>query len=442
MGTLPELLSLQRLAGNRAVAQMIRVQRLKRKRSHVSVEEEGDSEADDEFMEASSDEDVRSPTKQQKVLDEVSTGRPKAGDLTTTPSPLSKKRTRGDDTEAQEGAREDEGQSEKKKARVDPTGHLLVDSVFANQVADELVKIPEWVAFGKGRGQRLLHRGSGLSQSGYNDLKKGKERYVTSGSNQKRPRRRPYGPHEGDKQVFRWMSTVIWHHLVGKGSNKNKAAEKIAEVQAGIDRHASDPAIYVATNDSATNRILLQETNSMTAREYLNSIGNAEARPFLGQKKVKTERHARHPEKLKNLLSGKKPYRTSEALRKALDNQIRVAVLPEEKSFPVGYHAERRIAMSIAAAKPSGGGDFRLGYNDVGGIKRPCLVCFLALGHGSGHHGPLWLTEAATSGLKEILGKGDPAEAARYLSSQVTATSVGEETGAWEDTSSEEEEEK
>jgi len=178
---------------------------------------------------------------------------------------------------------------------------------------------------------------------------------------------RSYGS-EREKQALRWLSTVLFAKF-----------PDAVEIQAYYDR--STETIYVSSNKNAVNKELLKFLTNFDENKL---------------PKARDERQTRHQAKLLAGLKAPKPDQKPifDAIKA---KKFKVPATDET----VDLHAERRIEKELAGRAMD---DTTRGW--LGGVKRPCAVCAVALQLASSNPGPRWTSGAAMHGYtKEEIEK-------------------------------------
>jgi hypothetical protein len=198
------------------------------------------------------------------------------------------------------------------------------------------------------------------------------------------------------KQALRWASTVVFTYL-------NHSEVDPREIQAAL--HGLE--VYMSSNTNKANNMLrevsLNKTGILTLSNiYKTVLKEGLIKPYQKPSAlVGRNRPARHAAKLNARLlaaSVEEGKRTDDykALREELaKNPLRV---PKSKAANEnGKHAERRIADTI--------GSTHLDYKMVGGVKRPCVPCYITLypGETGVNPGSFWPSKAALLGFPSYL---------------------------------------
>ncbi|MEU8588795.1 DUF4157 domain-containing protein [Streptomyces sp. NPDC048664] len=195
---------------------------------------------------------------------------------------------------------------------------------------------------------------------------------------------------ERTKQVLRWISTAVFRSL-------NAAGHRPEEVQAAMSREEGTEQgqdqgseqdvtmegmeqtlrLYVSSNKTRTNNIIRGEAGDGAASAYVSGL--------LETMVPDSAREKRHKKKLAALLA-------QEAGQVPNDFWDVVQALAGPMVVPTpttdGKHAER----TIMGAAPQGSID----RDEVAGVKRPCVSCFMDLYQGTTRHpGPYWPSNAA-----------------------------------------------
>lgn len=165
---------------------------------------------------------------------------------------------------------------------------------------------------------------------------------------------------EREKQALRWLSTVLFTKFPGA-----------VEIQAYFD--TATQTIHVSSNKNSVNKDL---------SKFLASFdGTKLAAPT-------TPRETRHRDKL--LAGLKAPSADQKPIFDAIKaKKFKVPATDET----VDLHAERRIMKELAGRTMD---DTTKGW--LGGVKRPCAVCAVALKLASSRPGPRWTSGAAMHG--------------------------------------------
>ncbi|MEU9590242.1 DUF4157 domain-containing protein [Streptomyces sp. NPDC048219] len=201
------------------------------------------------------------------------------------------------------------------------------------------------------------------------------------------------------RQVLRWVCTTVNRYLLADGL-------KPTEVQAATVRPAQDlePTpeqeqafkLFVSTNHTRVNDALRAGIDGQAADAYLLGLLEKVA-PEEGREK-------RHTAKLRHLLSQMK---TKENLHP--DFWPVMAALAGQATVPDGekdIHAER--AIHAAAEKEGATAD------TYGGLKRPCVICYMELFQGTDRTpGPYWPSTAANTDIADYTADQAPALARR-----------------------------
>ena len=249
------------------------------------------------------------------------------------------------------------------------------------------------------------------------------------------------------KQTCRWISTTVYLTLRDEGGDPRE----IEEVQATIwpAEKADEAHLYISANHKkARDRMRELFVHPTTARESLKNLTD----PMAGKKRSKDElktlalgrRPNRHPGALASVLAGSVPKEAAdrkvfEIVQAALDKPAQVAEGPEQAELDkdaLGIHAERRLQVHISRAAKE---DVTLDPRNVGGLKRPCVFCYLALYAKANpdhvHPGPLWFSSNAAAGIQQWAldtfktPKPDPKAVADYIYEKVPVTFLSPNTG-------------
>lgn len=222
--------------------------------------------------------------------------------------------------------------------------------------ADDLSSY-EWVKYGGGQSE-TWH----FVPKAWKDKVDGtKLQRMYAGSAPRAPR--SYGS-EREKQALRWLSTALFAKFTDA-----------VEIQAYYDR--STETIYVSSNKNAVNKELLKFLTNFDENKL----------PKAGD-----ERQTRHHAKLLAGLKAPKPDQKPifDAIKA---KKFKVPTTDET----VDLHAERRIEKELAGRTMD---DTTKGW--LGGVKRPCAVCAVALQLASSRPGPRWTSGAAMHGYTKV----------------------------------------
>lgn len=191
-----------------------------------------------------------------------------------------------------------------------------------------------------------------------------KRERMLAGSPLERPKR-SY-EEERERQALRWTATCLLA-MFPKG----------VEVQCYYD--VSSNKVFISTNmrlqNKSMTKLFAEHGNDViaaigTSYEKLRGAGG---------------RKARHVEKITQRSEGS-PYPVQDAIFECL-KAGRIEVIEASKEDGKGFHAERRIQKCLGV---------KLDPHFLGGVKRPCAVCAIALDlNGHVFPGPMWLSEAA-----------------------------------------------
>lgn len=228
---------------------------------------------------------------------------------------------------------------------------VVVDDADAAD-ADDLTSY-EWVKYGGGQSETWHF----VPKAWKDQVDGTKLQRMYAGSAPRAPR--SYGS-EREKQALRWLSTALFHKFPGA-----------VEIQAYYD--SATGTIYVSSNKNSVNEEL---------RKFLNSFDETKL-PTTGD-----ERQKRHHDKLVAGLKASRP--DQKAIFDAIKaKKFKVPATDET----VDLHAERRIEKELAGRMMD---DTTKGW--LGGVKRPCAVCAVALQLASSRPGPRWTSGAAMHG--------------------------------------------
>ncbi|TKD12289.1 hypothetical protein [Polyangium fumosum] len=259
-----------------------------------------------------------------------------------------------------------------------------VDSGEEEEEEEEEEKLPvtpvqklEWVKYGANQSE-TWHRVGKEWQSSKKKSKLHKlywdDKHVRS--------ERSFSP-DRPKQVLRWLSTLLFA--------KYRKGEEIQSYY-----NTKTKTVVVSSNNNSVNAAIFRDIKNKTVLKINSSD-------------LKTERQKRHVGKLLNkleeLYAPKKKLKDDEMndVLKAIKDDEMNDVLKAIKKFefeipdPVeasrdGLHAERRIMAHVK-------GKDNLDMRYLGGVKRPCAVCTIALGLlGTARSGPLWPSQSALRG--------------------------------------------
>ena len=184
--------------------------------------------------------------------------------------------------------------------------------------------------------------------------------------------------YQRDKQILRWVSTTLSFLYIGDASKNT-----LNEVQC----YLHDNVIYVATNydkdaDKIESKIknLIKDINDfcekMTKKikkEVKNMIkGNNVDKGSNSSEFDASERKVRHVIRLKKELDKNTQDDITKLIR---ENKFFVIKSKNLKNIPNGLHCERKIFEYLRLNK----GLQHLDINKLGGIRRPCSICWVYL---------------------------------------------------------------
>jgi hypothetical protein len=215
---------------------------------------------------------------------------------------------------------------------------------------------------------------------------------------------RDYYDEKRIRQVCRWISTTTYVYLLDREYDPGIFQEVQATVWPPDD--PSKAKLYVATNNSTTNNALATKLKTGTAKKILTDLTkNVSPSPPEGAAKL-GERTTTHVQELADMLAltapptPKNPVDVAafKTIFAALKHPITIAKGP--KGAGPGMHAEQRLLGTIREERKDT--DINLDPSHVGGLKRPCVFCYLALYNWPGatatRPGPIWFTTAASTG--------------------------------------------
>ncbi|MFN3260856.1 MAG: DUF4157 domain-containing protein [Pikeienuella sp.] len=177
---------------------------------------------------------------------------------------------------------------------------------------------------------------------------------------------------ERPKQALRWLATSFFTRYGGAA---------VVEIQCYY--RDTDRTIYVSSNKTKTNRAM--------GGGDLDDIIYSTVRHF---DQFDRGRDLRHRTKLVSAIRNGPRYREQGPVIDAIVNKrVRIVSAPYA-DYPDDRHAERRIADHIATSFGE-----RLQEQNLAGVKRPCMVCSVALRLVNARAGPMWDSNAGLGGL-------------------------------------------
>lgn len=234
------------------------------------------------------------------------------------------------------------------------------------------------------------------------------------------PGPRKYLDDERIKQRCRWISTSVYLALRTELKNEN-----IVEVQTTIwpPDKPGEARLYISANKPPALSVMKKWFARGTARQVLAALRQNPDPDSVGIGK----RATRHPPELQALLNSAAPPDDPilATIHAALDQPLTVAMGSYKKKRPVeGEHAERRLHVTLSHGRREG---VVLNPRHVGGIKRPCVFCYLALyakeNPNDVHPGAWWFsTKAAHGAIDPSISPGD---VAAIIYEKVPATYLG-----------------
>ena len=318
------------------------------------------------------------------------------------------------DLKRKRGSEGDAAADQSKKQKTEPT-HLVVDQQFKHDVLTILEK-KGWKVQGlPKKGEEGL--GSNQSRAFLNTK-------VNAETSYSRKR---------IKEVCRWISTAVYVRLMTDGSPVPPE-----EVQATV-WPPDDPktaSFYVSANKKPALERMNEWFGAGTARNVLEDItewiGNNESDfTVIGKLKI-GPRALLHPRLLRKWLEDQKPKKdpADPAWSILLEALSRHAVVASGKARPgIDTHAEIRLHETIEAKEKAVDPAREVTFDprNVGGLKRPCVFCYLALyaekNRDDVHPGLLWVSKNAAEIHVGRFGK-TPEEVADYIMARVTNTYI------------------
>lgn len=193
--------------------------------------------------------------------------------------------------------------------------------------------------------------------------------------------------HEREKQVLRWLSTVVKEVLF--------PVRDAREIQAYWD--AEEGTVWLASNDLTVNRRIAEFFEKTSLGEALEDASPKKAKP----------RTSRHLEKLRDRLGrvGEEGGMKEESARDLVLSAIRqgnitiptTPIISKKTGVPVARHAERRIQEAFEEAHRKTGR--KIDPRFMAGVMRPCGTCAKSLDlPPEAHRGAFWISQAGQDG--------------------------------------------
>ena len=171
-----------------------------------------------------------------------------------------------------------------------------------------------------------------------------------------------------DKQILRWLSTAL-SNLYLKSNN----SDTLTEVQCYLHENI----IYIATNND--NDAIEIEQNISSSKKLLNDIyefcnkNNDIGNNDEGIEHDADKRKIRHIIKLKQALNSS--LHANDTITSISNNNFFVVKSEHLNNIQKGLHCERKIYEYLKLNKRLS----KLDINKLGGIRRPCLMCWVYL---------------------------------------------------------------
>lgn len=210
---------------------------------------------------------------------------------------------------------------------------------------------------------------------------------------------------ERNRQALRWISTIAFTYLNDSGSRPEEIQAAVAKGDDAAEVDLQELKLFISSNKDSVNETLRNlAAGQENGKEFVATM--------LESMVAGSAREKRHKHKLRKLLGETEVPPVFWDVVQALNGAVNVPPRQADKASD-GMHAERRIVNTAGADKVS--------PDMIGGVKRPCVACYIALFQGTGRTpGPFWPSKSANVDVANY-SPGGVAQLAREIDRAVTA---------------------